>query len=261
MIRAGVLVFLAAAQALPPARHSTCFRFYSLEGDVKPEVLNKAVRALAAGDVEAKIVLGPTKVSSRPKEQFLALELPSKTPSKTVEAALKKVSARAEELAWTAFQGPERSLPAILSYSPLECVVGMDNDLRWFDLAGGRARFFYAPGKLDAEKLRGKFKTLYQPFQAGELGEVVHDALEWKLAGPVDAAAAEAARKAIAKIPGVQKIRIDVESRTLAAEIDHAGLRSATAGPTDPTRTLAATGFLQDEILDALETAKLALEH
>ena len=258
----GILLATATLQApagLLPVRHATCLRFYSLEGDVKPEALNKAVRGLASADFEARIALGPTPVSSRPKERFLALEVPARTPAKIVEAALKKVSPRAEELLWTAFQGPDRTLPTILAYSPLECVVGMDNDLRWFDLDGGRVRFFYAQGKLDAEGLRSKFRKLFEPFKAGDLGELVHESLVWKLGAPVEPAAAQAAQKAIAKLPGVRKVTIDAAARTLSAEIDHAGLRAGAPGKPDAAKPLPPTGFLQDEILDALETAKIAV--
>jgi len=156
----------------PPVRHATCLRFFSLEGDVKPEALNGAVRAFSVGGLEARIALGPVKVSSRPKERFLALEVSSAITPKTIEAALKKVSPRTEELLWAAFRGPDRTLPTIVGYGALECIVGMDDDLRFFELDRGTARFFYAPGRLDAEKLRSKFKKLYEPFQAGDVGYV-----------------------------------------------------------------------------------------
>ena len=269
-VRLAMLLACLTTQAttkLQPARHPTCVRFYSYEGDVKPELLRKQLDALGTKDEKARIAAGPLKVSSRPKARFLVLEVSARTPAKDVEAALKKVCPHAEELAWTAFQGESRSLPSILGYSALECVVGMDNDLRWFDLTEGRARFFFLPGKFDAKGLRSKFGKLYQPFDVGELGELVHDAIEWKLAEPVDPTAAKAAEKAIAKIPGVRKVRIDVASRALTAEIEQDGLRGAaqsasqesTAGRVSE-RSLSAAGFLLDDVIDALEAAKLALE-
>jgi copper chaperone CopZ len=91
---------------------------------------------------------------------------------------------------------------------------------------------------------------------------LVRDSIEWRLLAPVDAAAAKAAEKAIAKIPGVKKARIDVASRTLTAEIEHDGLRGSTPAPgkdSPPERVLAAAGFLVDDVVDALEAAKLAL--
>jgi hypothetical protein len=260
------------AGGLPSVRHPTCLRFYTFEGDVKPEVLRKAVSDLGTKEAEARITIGPSKVSSRPRARFLVLEVPSRTPGKEVEAALKKVCPHADELAWTAFQGQNRSLPPILGYSALDCVVGMDNDVRWFDLSGGLARFYYTPGKFDAKSLRVRFGKLYQPFNAGELGELVHDTIEWRLAEPVDASAAKSAEKAIAKIPGVRKARIDVASRVLTGEIEHDGLQGAVAGSSaagpekeatgggSAERSPLGDGFLQDEVLDALDAAKLAVE-
>jgi hypothetical protein len=252
---------------LAPARHPTCLRFYTYEGDVKPEVLRKELDALGAKDEKVRVAAGPSKVSSRPKTRFLVLEIPAKVAPKEVETALKKVCSHADELAWTAFQGPDRSLPAILGYPALDCVVGMDNDLRWFDLAGGRARFFFLPGKLDAKSLRSRFAKLYQPFNAGELGDLVKDTIEWKLADPVDPAAAKSAEKAIARIPGVRKARIDAAARTLVAEIEQDGLRGASRSgsraPSEaaaPDSALSSAEFLVDDVIDALESAKLVLE-
>jgi hypothetical protein len=252
---------------LEPVRHPSCLRFYSYEGDVKPELLKKELDALGAKDEKVRVAAGPSKVSSRPKARFLVLEIPAKVSPKEVETALKKVCPHADELAWTAFQGPDRSLPAILGYPALDCVVGMDNDLRWFDLASGRARFFFLPGKLDAKSLRSRFAKLYQPFNAGELGDLVKDTLEWKLAEPVDSAAAKSAEKAIARIPGVRKAHIDAATRALTAEIEQDGLRGASRSgsgahsePATPESALSSADFLLDDVIDALESAKLSLE-
>lgn len=252
---------------LAPARHPTCLRFYTYEGDVKPEVLRKELDGLGAKDEKVRVAAGPSKVSSRPKARFLVLEVPAKVAPKEVESALRKVCTHADELAWTAFQGQDRSLPAILGYPALDCVVGMDNDLRWFDLAAGRARFFFLPGKLDAKSLRSRFAKLYQPFNAGELGDLVKDTIEWKLADPVDPAAAKSAEKAIARIPGVRKTKIDPSARSLVAEIEQDGLRGASrSGPraaseaAAPETALNSAEFFLDDVIDALESAKLALE-
>lgn len=249
-------------ERLQAARHPTCLRFYSFEGDVKPELLQKELDALATKDEKARIAAGPLKAVAKPKARFLALEVPTKTPAKDVEAALKKICPHAEELAWTAFQGKSRTLPSILGQSPLDLIIGMDNDLRWFDLTEGRARFFFSPGKFDSKSLRAKFGKLYQPFDAGELGVLVRDSIEWRLVAPVDAAAAKTAEKAIAKIPGVKKAHIDVPSRTFTADVEHDGLRGSTPAPgkdAPPEKALAAAGFLVDDVIDALEAAKLGL--
>ena len=240
-------------------RHASCFRFYSLEGDVKREALDKVVASLGTAERPARIALGPSQVEARPKPRFLVLELPAQAEAADVRGALKKICPKVDELAWTAFESPHASLPTILGKTPLECVVGMDNDLRWFDLSGGRARFFYRPGQLDAQDIQKRYSRLYTPFEKGELGEIPAAALQWKLAEPVDAAAAKAAEKALAKLPGVRKARIDVAARTLTAEIVEDGLLDACAGSA-PSSGLPATSFLVDDVLDVLDAGKIALE-
>jgi hypothetical protein len=207
------------------------------------------VAELSTPETEAKILLGPVGVSSKPKYRFVGLELPLAVPAKDVEKAMRKTTPKAIELAWTAFQGEDRKLPDILGFNGNECVVGMDNDMRWFTLEGGLARFFYVPGKLKAEELRSRFKTLYKPFDAEELGELVRERIEWKLAEPLAPAAAKTAEKALSKLPGVAKAKIDVATRTLTVDIEHDGLRA----------TAPEAGFLADEALEALASAKVAL--
>jgi copper chaperone CopZ len=270
MLRSTLLLAVLAIQgasAVAPVRHPTCVRYYGLDGDVKADVLRKTLAGLGWKDTEARVVVGPTKAASRPKARFLALELPARVPAKDVEAALKKISPHAEELAWTAFQGKVRTLPAILGYSPLECVVGMDNDVHWFDLTNGRARFFFTPGKFDAKGLREKFEKLYQPFNAGDLGDLVHETVEWHLAEPLDATAAKTAEKAIAKIPGLRKVKIDVATRILTADVEQDGLRGAAGSAPAADSASAASAvavpagnFLVDDILEALANAKVAVE-
>lgn len=254
------------APAVEPVRHSTCLRYYSLEGDVKPDLLRRAVSELSTIEAEAKIAMGPIGVSSKPKYRFVVLELPLGTTAKEVEKALRKTTPKAIELAWTAFRGEDRELPQILGFNGLECVVGMDNDMRWFALEDGRARFFYVKGKMNADDLRARFKTLYKPFDAGELGELVRERIEWKLAEPLEPAAAKAAEKALAKLPGVAKAKIDLATRTLTVDIAYDGLQAAapptgTAGQAGQASDTGVPGggFLADDALDALANAKVAL--
>ncbi|MFN0007419.1 MAG: hypothetical protein ACKVXR_05880 [Planctomycetota bacterium] len=248
------------APLVEPVRHATCVRYYSLEGDVKPDLLRRAVSELSAIEAEAKIAMGPSGVSSKPKYRFVVLEVPIGLPAKDIEKALRKTTPKVTELAWTAFQGEDRKLPDILGFSGPECVVGMDNDMRWFALEGGLARFFYVPGKLDATDLRSRFKTLYKPFDADELGELVRERIEWKLDEPLTAPAGKTAEKALGKLPGVVKAKIDVATRTLTVDIAHDGLR-ATAPPPgkEPAPGVPAGGFLANEALDALASAKVAV--
>ena len=251
----------AEARAVEPVRHATCLRYYSLEGDVKPDLLRRAVAGLSTIEAEAKIAMGPIGVSSKPKFRFVALELPIGTKPKEVEKALRQASPKSIELAWTSFQGKDRELPSILGYNGPECVVGMDNDMRWFALENGLARFFYVRGKLDEAELRGRFKTLYKPFDADELGELVHERIEWKLAEPLDPAAGKAAEKALLKVPGVAKAKVDAAARTLTADIAHDGLQAAAppvaSGEKVSAAGVPAGGFLADDALDALGAAKV----
>lgn len=237
------------APVVEPVRHPTCLRYYSLEGDVKPDLLRRAVAELSAMEAEAKIAMGPSGVSSKPKYRFVVLEVPTGMAAKDIEKALRKTTPKVTELAWTAFQGEDRKLPDILGYNGPECVVGMDNDMRWFTLESGLARFFYVPGKMNEKSLRSRFVSLYKPFDAEELGELARERIEWNLAEPLEAAAGKTAEKSLLKIPGVVKAKVDVASRTLTAEIAHDGLRA----------TAPAGGFLADEALDALAGAKVAL--
>lgn len=238
------------ARAIEPVRHTTCLRYYSLAGDVKPDLLRRAVADLSTIEAEAKIALGPVGVSSKPKYRFVVLELPLATAAKDVEKALRKATPKTIELAWTAFQGQDRELPQILGYNGLECVVGMDNDMRWFALEGGLARFFYVPEKLNEKELRSRFKTLYKPFDADELGDLVRERIEWKLAEPLEAPAAKTAEKALGKLPGVAQAKIDVATRTLTVDIPHDGLKAA---------AIPGGGFLADDALDALAGAGVSV--
>jgi hypothetical protein len=247
-----------------PARHATCVRYFSLEGDAKPDLIRRAVAELSTLDAEAKILVGPQGVSSKPKYRFLALELPVGVTAKEVAKAMRKATPKTVELAWTAFQGEDRNLPDILGFNALECVVGMDNDMRWFALEGGRARFFYLPGKMNEKDLRSRFKTLYKPFDAEELGRLERERIEWKLAEPLEASAAKAAEKGLKKVPGIVEAGIDVATRVLSAEIVHDGLLCA-AVPAGGSGTTSAAGvpgegFLADEVLDVLAAAKVAVE-
>lgn len=250
------------APLVEPVRHATCVRYYSLEGDVKPDLLRRAVSELSATEAEAKIAMGPSGVSSKPKYRFVALEVPIGLPTKDIEKALRKTTPKVTELAWTAFQGEDRKLPDILGYNGPECVVGMDNDMRWFALEGGLARFFYVPGKMNAEDLRSRFKTLYKPFNADELGELVRERIEWKLAEPLPAATAKTAEKALGKLPGVVKAKIDVATRTLSVEITHDGMQASAiqSGAPASSSAVPAGCFLADGALDALAGAKISLD-
>jgi len=66
------------------------------------------------------------------------------------------------------------------------------------------------------------------------------------------------------KIPGVRKAKVDVARHLFSAEIELGGLHGAIAVAAsknrDAGRALSSTDFIVDEILDALEAAKVALE-
>ncbi len=77
--------------------------------------------------------------------------------------------------------------------------------MRWFHSEGDRKFFFHAEGKLDAEEIASRFHTLFEPFQAGEIGALRIESVRQALTAPVDPARVERALKAIRKLAGVER--------------------------------------------------------
>src|SRR5947208_12294241 len=66
-----------AADAHPPTRHATVVRFFCLEGDVKADLLRKAVAELSTKETECRVQAGPLTSGTRPGKHVLALESPA----------------------------------------------------------------------------------------------------------------------------------------------------------------------------------------
>lgn len=215
---------------------ATCVRYFSLEGDVKADVLRKALTELSTADGACRLVEGPSSSAPRPKQSFIALEVRSELAAKDVVRALKKACTGVDELAWASFHGVDRPLPTILGQSARDCVIGMASDMRWFESAGDFKHFFYVPGKLDGAEIASRFQKLFGPFDAGDIGQIGSETLSFALTEPVDAAALKRASKSISKLDGVRKV--DVEGAALKVEVTLEGLRaSASTG-----RALALSG-------------------
>lgn len=209
----------------PPERHASVVRFFTLEGDVKPDVLRKAVSELSTKAVESRIVGDPSVSSTRPGKHFIALQTPASASLQDVEKALRKSNGRVQALEWSLFRGAKQGPAPILGYSGRDCVIGMSSDMRWFEFAGDVSSFFYVPGKLRAAKLADLYRKLYQPFGGGELGQVARETIQWSLKAPVDEAAARRAEKAMAKLEGVREAKIDAATGGLRLIVELDGLK------------------------------------
>lgn len=209
----------------PPPPQARCVRYFSLDGEVKTDLLRKALIELGTADAPGRIVVGPSVATCRPKLSFVALEVPAAWAAKDVARALKKSCRSVDELVWTSFRGVDRQLPSILGVSAQDCVIGMASDMRWFEASGDEKYFFYLPGKLDADAIADKFRTLFEPFDAGDVGTLVSETFTFALAASVDAAALKRATKAIGKLDGVRKVDGSGSSLTIEVKLD--GLRAS----------------------------------
>lgn len=241
----------AVEAAYPAERHATTLHYFALGGEVDGQALERAVAALDA-EGRARIVAGPASCSTRPKRRFLALEAPAELQPKALIGALRRASGEIEALAATSFETSEGALPGILAYSARECVVGMADEMRWFEERDGRRTFWFVSGKLAADDLAKRFRRLYEPFGHPDVGRLVEHPLEWTLAAPVDAAAAKKAERAIAKLPGVLSARIDAAAGTLEARLAIDGVRQSLAGGGEglPSRLRWPTNALLDVLAE-----------
>lgn len=246
----------------PPVRTATVLRYFCLEGDLKADATKKALAELSTKAAACRIAAGPSTCTTRPDKHFLALETPGATPLADVMKALKKGGAKVQELEWTLFRDADEPT-GILGFSARECVIGMASDLRWFESSEGTNTFHYVPGKLAGAKLADLYGKLYQPFDCGNPGTVVRETIEWKLAEPVDPAAAKKAEKAIAKLDGVRTAKIDAGASTLGVTIELDGLRTSgpppAAKPNEEAALVVFPRFDTNPILDALEKEKLGV--
>jgi hypothetical protein len=252
----------AAPDPYPAERHATIVRFFCLEGDVKADPLKKALADLSTKDAGCGFVGEPSTSSTRPDKHFFAIEAPASVPLADLIKALHKGSARVSELEWTLFRGLAAAPPSILGFSGRDCVIGMANDVRWFAFDPDGTAFYYLPGKLGAAKLADLYRKLFQPFEAGDVGKLARDTIDWPLEPPVDGAAAKRAEKAILKIDGVREAHVDAPAHALRVVVE-LDVQKASAPPGRGARAHASGPFVPrfetNALLNALETEHVSI--
>jgi hypothetical protein len=206
----------ARAQELAPS----AVHYYVLQGEVDRRGLNRVLHEASTEKAEYRLLFGPVSAPPRPKEAFIALEAPVSVADKDVERLLKKACKDVEELVWTSFSGGASELPSILGQPGRDCIIGMASEMRWFHQEGDRKFFFHVEGKLAAEEIGKRFKTLFEPFHAGEIGTLVVETVHQALAEPVDPARVSRALKVIQKLHGVQHAELAGNEIVLEVELE-----------------------------------------
>ena len=218
-----------AAPLYPAERHPTVLHYFALVGEVDGEVLQRALAALDAQG-RARILEGPVACSTRPRASSAGTRRAPRARGSASSAALRRACSEVEPLSATSFETSDGPLPGILAYSARDCIVGMADEMRWFEEREGRRTFWFVSGKLAAEDVAKRFRRLYEPFGHPEVGRLVEHPLSWALAAPIDTAAARKAERAIAKLPGVLSARIDPKAATLEARVAIDAVRQTLPG-------------------------------
>ncbi len=239
-----------APELYPPERPATHVLFFLLDGKLEAEPLRKALSELSTKDASCALVCGPRQTPARPGAQFVAVEAPASVGTKELLPALRKGCEGVSALAVTCFEGGSSTLGAnaegqgFLGMGARDFVLGMSGEVRWYDAQGGWRQFYSLAGKLGAKEIADRYAKLFGPFGSGDPGHVAEERLHWTLAEPLDAKAAARAEKAIARLAGVTRCRLDPSARTLALELRLENLKSS--GPrlsfpgADPAREGAA---------------------
>lgn len=252
-----------APDPYPAVRNASVVRFFIMEGDLRSDGMHKVLTELSTKEAECRTVSGPTLSSVHSKQHFLALQVSEKLASKDVIKSLRKCAPSVEELQWAQFRGAKEGPGPIYGQSGQSLVIGMSQDMRWFEYDGGVSSFYFVSGKLDAKELRDRYRKLYQPLGGGELGELSRDEIAWTLTTPIDEAAAKRAEKAIAKLAGVREIKIEPANGAMRAVVELDKLSASAPPPAtkgDETRAASiALRFNTNAILDELEKEKLTL--
>lgn len=249
----------AAPDLYPPVRHASVVHALSLAEGAKADVLTKALTALSTRDADCKIRYGPRSAKSRPGTAFVLIEAPAEVNAKDIVKAVSKGAREVEVLAWTCLRSNDTTLgrglgAGMAGATPRDFVLGMSNDLRWFEARGGFLEFFLVPGKLDAATLADRLLKLAQPFGVKDVGTRATDTFRWSLAplakngvtpAAIDAAAARRAEKAILKLRGVLTARVDPAARTLAVEVALEGLSRGLLPSVLPIGGVDPTGFVE----------------
>lgn len=194
----------APAVDLYPCRASaTVVRFFHVEIDA-PD-LSKVNPALE--ELGATLVHGPRSSGGRPGHCFCAVRAPREVSAKKLAAALKKGGGAVETLEVLAFDGRTGSDSDLglggLGVTKRDLVMGISNDVVWYEASGAWSQFYGRPGKLDAKELAERYAKLYAPYGGAKLGAVVEERVSWPLKAAPEAKVAAKLAKEIEKQPGV----------------------------------------------------------
>lgn len=225
----------AVEPAYPAVRPKSHVLFFSLEGDLKAEPMQKALSLLSTPQAECKLVAGPESTAARNGKHFVAVEAPVQVTLKDLSAALKKGCGGLSPLAVSCFQGDAMDQGGMRGagagmpgFTARDFVVGMDADLRWYENIFGFRQFFYTGKRLDAERIAERYKKLMSGFGGnGDVGKSIEEELSWSLTTPLDPAVAKRAEKALSKLDGVRSASIDSSSGRLTMRFALEGLGSS----------------------------------
>lgn len=248
---------LAAPELYPAVRHASVVHALSLAEGAKADVLTKALAALSTREADCKIRYGPRSTKSRPGTAFILVEAPAQVSAKDVAKAVAKGAREVEILAWTCLRSNDTTLgrglgAGLAGATPRDFVLGMSNDVRWFEARGGFLEFFVVPGKLDAATLADRLLKLAKPFGVQDVGTRATDTIRWSLAPKakdgvappaIDPAAAKRAEKVIGKLRGVLSVKVDPAAKTLVVEVALEGLGIGLLPTAMPIGGLDPTGF------------------
>lgn len=219
----------------PAVRPSSRVLFFSLDGELKAEPMQKALIALSTKEVECKLVAAPQATSARNGKNFVGVEIPVGVTQKDLVTALRKGCSAAAPLSIACFQGDMMDQgglrgagAGVPGFTQRDFVVGMDGDLRWYENALGARQFFYVGRKLDAKSIAERYKKLMSGFGgSADVGKLVEEELSWSLATPIDPAVAKRAEKALAKLPGVFAATLDAQTGRLMMRFAMDGIESS----------------------------------
>jgi len=221
--------------AFPARRPASRVLFFSLDGELKAEPMQKALIALSTKEVECRLVSAPQTTSARNGKNFVGVEIPVGVSEKDLLAALRKGCSAAAPLSITCFQGDMMDQggmrgagAGIPGLTQRDFVVGMDGDLRWYENTLGARQFFYVGRKLDAKSIAERYKKLMSGFGGNaDVGKLVEEELSWSLSAPIDPAVAKRAQKALAKLPGVFAATLDAQTGRLMMRFAMDGVESS----------------------------------
>jgi len=213
----------AARQAAPPAE----LLFFALKGDIDRERVDEAL-----SDEGARLERPPAKSSGRPQDHFVVVRAPLDVDARRLERALKKSRCKVEPLEWIRFTGrtgDEHELPTVAGLEPRDHLIGSHGDVRWYESGPDWAQFYVVKGRLEADDLRKRYETLFQPFGGAQLGVVDEQTFEWDLVTALEKRAAKKLDKELSKLAGVRDVRLDPDGKRLTVLVECYRLRRSAA--------------------------------